>query len=1649
MGAELNDASAGPPPADTPLGTAGLPALVEALRAEGYRAGAAETVAAGRLLTQLARRGFVPARARDLAPWLRPVFCTTREEQARFTAIFDPWADGFDARAAAERAQRASQAGDAPGAKGGGTQPDPVGPTDRWVRRVLTALMVMAVVAGLGWSAWNAWRTSEQPPAPAATPSASAPGLTGAASAPAAPAVVSAPAVRQPDLQGYFPALRESRSLWPGIVWPALLLPLLLLLLGGGLPGLALMQGRRRSAREVVLDTAPLAREAQQVLPELDAAVASRLERHVRAEGDDGGPLARRRRLDARRTVEATLRNHGILSPRYRAVPVRPSYLLLIDAQDEHDPRGRLFHLWAERLRRGGLVVDIRLFRRGAEASDTATPPDTPVPAGTDAIGAVASSPRCWRAGQQAEHDGGMAIDRLEDPPAGQRLIAISEASAWLHADGHWRDWFRRARLRRWPQRVFFTPTEVRDWGLLEERLEAQEHAADPGVLVLPLDESALDAWSVMLSAGSMPAFALAEPQRYPRLLASASFDAFSQPQRPQLDRLIAQLKLYLGDSGFRWLAALAVPPLSRWELTLLLGQALFDHRATHGVRAAPMAAPGGTDSATTSPTPDTPGTTVDPLDSIAEGGNESWRAILGRCYRRLARLPWLRGGHDARGGYHAPGLPEWLRLRLLDELPPAAQEEVREIVGRLLSTLRPDGGEGVALGFEAPSSARAGAAAQADGSPQADHLYLGYLSGLTPRQLAMRLPGGWREWLRNQPLPEPGWLARLRRMGGLGGEWLAAAWARLRFRDGMPWAEATKLPLAAGVAILGVGFMAWRFAAQPADALAPGIEGLLFEREMREVLPPTGQDVLTVALSPNGDLAVDVDVKGAVRVWETATGRTRLRIDDAQALSARFGTTSFVLTCDARGELRRWAADGGAVDPERGGEASFTGCAIGPEGTGRAMFVDVPKDVIEVHSDGQAPVRITNRDAFTAMLSHNGEWLVSQLKRQAQGGGTYDAYRVASLNGEAAAKDLVLGGPVAWAGDKLLRADRLVENTASALFRLDNLARADTTSVEFPLLGPPDKATALAMSADARYAVVGTVRGELELWDLQSNLLVASRTQGGSPIEHLLISDDGSAVISQTREGPIRLWRAWQPALATVGGPVDQVAVSGDGRRAAFAQTDGTVVVRGEGSEPVTLQGPAAPELIAFSADGQRLAVAGAANAATFWPSIGALVSPLTLIMDAPLAHLAFTGDGLRLVGVSQFGSITEWRASDGQMLGTWRGQGSGLRQLVSATMRPDGLVAMLMVLPGGEGERVVVLRTATAALREMPAASSWSEMRLKFLDDGNQLAVTERVGSGVWNVATGAYTTHRSAPPTRSTGMSPSRDDDLDGLGVLRATVGANGRLTVWNVNDGVAVKLPDGPIGQDVRKVRWLPRQRLLVVNASGAASVLPMSRSSDAAQAWALASEASATVPLALGAAPTRLATSADGGRIVATPYSAQAEVASANVLSKPSEPLPTVAAAETANAPVAQTNAVAPSAKRARAQQKAAPGGRDTRDTRETSAAAPAPQAAEPAASAASADAASPAMAGWWPLVDAAAPKAPAAGLTPTLAWPVVWSVLALLIVAIPGVLMLESAQRRRQRQRLGELPAGGLWARAIEAARQGRQWAGASAGGVS
>jgi len=1159
-------------------------ALLVFLRRNDFHVGASEAIDAARLVVALAQQA-VPAglAATDavawLAPKLRPVFCKNREDQQRFDALFSEWANSgvyVQTPTSAPPADISSA------------------PRNRQHLMWWLPVVVLLIVA------FYVYRATNAPPPETAVPPATPAPAAATVEAPLPAAVPPLPASRKADapFDGFYPQIRYHQE-WQPWVGSALLGLLGVALCALAWPFAAPWLGHaQRSGRPIALDDSSLRREAERIVPPLTAEVAARLARHVPGQVDSGERLQRRPPIDVERTIAATLAQLGILRLRYRRARLTPSYLLLVDGDEQNDPRSRLFYHWAQRLQREGIAVDIRLLRYDA-------------PSG-----------QLWLrrpGGKESE-----TFDRWPTPPVGQRLIVISDGTPLVDENDRPRDWLRRAQLHRWPERVLFTPREPRRWGKREAAIERPERSADPGFIVLPIDENALAAWAELIVSGQLPDFALSRPQRYPQLLRrledageESALLADSPPfSAPELADLIAQIKLYLGENGYYWLCVCAVPPIVRWQLTLLLGE---QYLRNAGVDEAQLA------------------------------------AFIARYYGRLAGLPWLR----------RQKMPDWLRLALLDSLPDALQDEVRQAVLSRLGQLKPADGGGETLQLEEPPGAlgRVNRVPAADGKTPGDTLYLGFLAGQTPRQLMLRAPGPWSAWLAQLPSP---------RRHGLWRDRLRALRDRLFWRDGLSFLGRPRR-LGGLLALLAVvvGGVGWRLG--DPENLPPAWRAVVYRESARAVALPQSGRTDKLLFSPDGQRLLTADKDGRQQLWAA---------DSGQPLGAPLAGQSWPSLAVFSPDGRRLASVG--ADPHRlvfsDGQ---TGAALGP-----AVSYPAP---IAALAFGRRGLRLVTRGIGQSTQLWDGEsgQPVAELLPGDHSLSRVDFSAGASLlltvSDDATIRlwDVQTGQSI---GTALRPAGPLRSVTLSpdmkwlATVGTDDSVRlweSQTGEERGKALLHQTKIDVVRFSPDSRRLLTASSDGDARLWDVDSGQSLGEPLRHGGAVSDAQFSPDGRWIATASVDGNVRLWdgQSGQPLGGALPHPasVNRLVFSPDGGQLATASFNHPVRLWSvQAPSPLArLPQAAAQRRATFSPNGERLLTAGGDGSARLWDS--RRVQPL----GAPLRHAAalndavFSADGVRVLTASDDRSARLWNAMDGQPLGApLMHQGAVLR----AAFSPDG---------------------------------------------------------------------------------------------------------------------------------------------------------------------------------------------------------------------------------------------------------------------------------------------------------------------------------------------------------------------------------------
>jgi len=311
--------------------------------------------------------------------------------------------------------------------------------------------------------------------------------------------------------------------------------------------------------------------------------------------------------------------------------------------------------------------------------------------------------------------DAPQSLNELAARYENMRLIIFSEAQGLLNpVSGRLAPWSRL--FNRWIYRSVLTPESPANWGATEHELQRE-------FTVLPGTADGLAAFMRIIQGqekvgeinawadSAIPTILQERPQRW------IERDA---PPASQIDSLLEELKTYLSEDGYAWFEACAVYPELHWQITITLGQLLKDANGS------PLLEP---------------------------------NRMIG-----LARLPWFRYGT----------MPDWLRVRLLLDLPPDQEEEVRTVLEALLVTAVQ--GHGESLDLEIAYERRDWTSRLArpllrllrrevlPDSPIQDHVFLDFM--LQRLNLAVRVPETLRRQLFTRAGNRFGWKIMLQWTG-------------------------------------------------------------------------------------------------------------------------------------------------------------------------------------------------------------------------------------------------------------------------------------------------------------------------------------------------------------------------------------------------------------------------------------------------------------------------------------------------------------------------------------------------------------------------------------------------------------------------------------------------------------------------------------------------------------------------------------------------------------------------------------------------------------------------------------------------------------------------------------------------------------------
>lgn len=240
-----------------------------------------------------------------------------------------------------------------------------------------------------------------------------------------------------------------------------------------------------------------------------------------------------KKKLDIQRTIKATALSLGMLDFKYLTHDKASEYLVLIDKKHPQDHLARLFDRLVAMLKEEDVVLSCFYFDSDIRV--------------------------CWN----TDFPEGISFARLRQRFAHHRLLIYSDGYHMVDPyESTLKDWVPDT-LAIWKKRAaIITPIPPKDWGYKERLLFPYFHP-------ITADLSGQEELVSFFTSEKKPNFADYK---------GAALEQYEYGEESLLDydfEQVEDLRIYLNDSLFEYLAATMVYPLPTWEMTLAIGRAL------------------------------------------------------------------------------------------------------------------------------------------------------------------------------------------------------------------------------------------------------------------------------------------------------------------------------------------------------------------------------------------------------------------------------------------------------------------------------------------------------------------------------------------------------------------------------------------------------------------------------------------------------------------------------------------------------------------------------------------------------------------------------------------------------------------------------------------------------------------------------------------------------------------------------------------------------------------------------------------------------------------------------------------------------------------------------------------------------------------
>jgi WD40 repeat protein/serine/threonine protein kinase len=351
----------------------------------------------------------------------------------------------------------------------------------------------------------------------------------------------------------------------------------------------------------------------------------------------------------------------------------------------------------------------------------------------------------------------------------------------------------------------------------------------------------------------------------------------------------------------------------------------------------------------------------------------------------------------------------------------------------------------------------------------------------------------------------------------------------------------------------------------------------------------------------------------------------------------------------------------------------------------------------------------------------------------------------------------------------------RLAAGSADGTTRIFELA---TSKEVVALAGHEDWVESVAFSPDGLRVLTASDDRTARVWDSLTGRELFALKGHSYYVRSAVFSPDGRTIATASVDWTVKLWQAKDgdeiTTLKEHTGNVDAIAFSRDGSRLVSAGKDETAIVwRLDKREPGFEIG--ASQLMAFSTDCQRLAIADRAGTMVFDTSLGREIAR-PQIPAGEISAIALSGRGDRLVVGGSDRSATVWDVESGREIASLK-QPDG--DVVCVGFSPDGR----RLVTGGRDHKLRISQTDSGRLLLEIDAAVAPIVAVEWSPDGRSIACgfSSRPEAAIWDSATGKKMGEIEGQPGGILALAFSPD------GNHLATAGWDRSARVWDIATG----------------------------------------------------------------------------------------------------------------------------------------------------------------------------------------------------------------------------------------------------------------------